>query len=143
LKALTEGNNAFAIDLYKKLVESEKGNIIFSPSSVRTALAMTYAGARGLTAEEMRKVLRFTLPDERLHPAFGATAHQLKGRKDKAYQLDVANSLWGQKGSPFRPEFLELTKNNYSAGFREVDFATDPDTARQTINRWVALLKPY
>lgn len=60
---------------------------------------MTYAGARGQTANEMRKALHFTLPDERLHTAFGATAYQLKGGKDKQYELNVANSLWGQAGS--------------------------------------------
>lgn len=137
LKALANGNNAFAVDLYKQLVEKEKGNIIFSPYSIRTALAMTYAGARGETAEEMRKALHFTLPDERLHPAFGATSYQLKGGKDKQYELNVANALWGQKGFPFRPEFLELTKTNYGAGFREADFIADPEAARQAINHWV------
>ncbi|MBN9119464.1 MAG: serpin family protein [Planctomycetes bacterium] len=137
LKALADGNNAFAVDLYKKLAEKEQGNLIFSPYSVRTALAMTYAGARGKTAEEMRKVLHFALPDERLHPAFGATAYQLKGGKDKQHELNVANALWGQKGFPFRPEFLELTRTNYGAGFREVDFIADPEAARQAINHWV------
>ena len=137
IQALADGNNAFAVELYKKLAEAEKGNIIFSPYSIRTALAMTYAGARGQTAEEMRKTLHFTLPDERLHPAFGATTHQLKGGKEKQYELNVANALWGQKGFPFRPEFLALTKTNYGAGFREADFVADPETAREAINRWV------
>ena len=137
LRALADGNNAFAIDLYKKLAETEKGNIVVSPYSIRTALAMTYAGARGRTAEEMRKVLHFTLPDEKLHPAFGATAHQLTGGKDKPFTLNVANALWGQQGYPFRPEFLDLTRKNYAGGFREVDFAANLESARQTINRWV------
>ncbi|MCI0702977.1 MAG: serpin family protein [Planctomycetia bacterium] len=137
LKALAEGNNAFAIDLYKKLAETEQGNIVISPYSIRTALGMTYAGARGQTAEEMKKVLHFTLPDEKLHSAFGATAHQLTGGKDKPYKLNVANALWGQKGFPFRPEFLELNRKNYAGGFRQVDFAGDPEGSRQTINRWV------
>jgi serpin B len=136
LKALAEGNNAFAIDLYKKLAKKD-GNIVVSPYSIRTALGMTYAGARGQTAEEMRKVLHLTLPDEKLHPAFGATAYQLKGGKDAPYKLNIANALWGQKGFPFRPEFLDLTKKNYAGGFRELDFARDADAARQTINRWV------
>ncbi|MCI0699953.1 MAG: serpin family protein [Planctomycetia bacterium] len=160
LKALAEGNNAFAIDLYKKLAETEQGNIVISPYSIRTALGMTYAGARGQTAEEMKKVLHFTLPDEKLHPAFGATAHQLQGGKDKPsepavpesdqarlrrhlagnndpFRLNVANALWGQKGVGFRPEFLELNRKNYTGGFRQLDFAGDPEGSRQTINRWV------
>ena len=62
LKALVDGNNQFAIDLYKKLAEKD-GNIVFSPYSISSALAMTYAGARGQTAEEMAKVLHFTIGD--------------------------------------------------------------------------------
>jgi serpin B len=81
--------------------------------------------------------LHFTLPDERLHPAFGATAHQMKGGKEKQYELNVANSLWGQKGFAIQPAFLELTKKNYAGGFRELDFKADPEAARGTINRWV------
>jgi serpin B len=136
LQTLAEGNNHFAIDLYKKLA-NKAGNIVISPYSIRTALGMTYAGARGETAAEMAKVLHLTLPPEKLHPAFGATAHQLKGGKEKLFQLNVANALWGQRGFPFRPEFLELNRTNYAGGFRELDFATDPQAARQTINRWV------
>lgn len=137
VKVLSEGNNAFAIDLYKKLAAGTDGNIVLSPYSIRTALAMTYAGARGQTADEMRKVLHFALPDERLHPTFGATAHQIKGGKAKSYQLNVANSLWGQKGFPLRQEFLELTKKNYASGLHEVDFAANPSGSREIINRWV------
>jgi len=78
LKALVDGNNQFAIDLYKKLAETEKGNIVFSPYSISSALAMTYAGARGKTAEEMAKVLHFELDNDRLHPAFRGTTDSLK-----------------------------------------------------------------
>jgi hypothetical protein len=70
LKTLVQGNNEFAFDLYSRLAK-EEGNIVFSPYSISTALAMTYAGARGETAAQMAKVLHFTLGQERLHPAFG------------------------------------------------------------------------
>src|SRR4051794_12321832 len=59
LKALAEGNNQFAIELYRKVAEGEQGNICISPYSVRTAMAMTYAGARGTTAEELKAGLHF------------------------------------------------------------------------------------
>jgi serpin B len=83
VKELARGNNEFAFDLYKKLAETEKGNIIVSPYSIRTALAMTYAGARGQTADEMKKVLHFTLPDERLHATVGSVtdSFQTAGKK--------------------------------------------------------------
>ena len=94
VRAAVEGNNAFAVDLYHRL-RTEEGNLFLSPYSISTALAMTYAGARGETAEEMRKVLRFALPDERLHAAFATLAYDLRPR---GCELHIANRLWGQAG---------------------------------------------
>jgi serine protease inhibitor len=66
---LIEGNSAFAFELYRALRESN-GNLFYSPHSISLALAMTYAGARGETAEQMADTLHFLLEQERLHPAF-------------------------------------------------------------------------
>jgi serpin B len=137
LKTLVQGNNQFAFDLYSRLAK-EEGNIVFSPYSISTALAMTYAGARGETAAQMSKVLHFTLGQERLHPAFGELMADLqKNDKELPYHLYTANALWGQKEYPFRPQFLQLTQKDYRAGLKDVDFAEKPEAARQTINRWV------
>jgi serine protease inhibitor len=48
--------NAFALDVFAQM-QREHGNLFFSPLSVATSLAMTYAGAAGQTAAEMEKVL--------------------------------------------------------------------------------------
>lgn len=137
LSALVEGNNQFALDLYKKLAETEKGNIFFSPYSISSALAMTYAGARGQTAEEMAKVLGIAKLGDKVHPAHASLAYKLKsaGGKDKP-EFHIANALWGQQGLPFNPEFLQLTRKHYGAGLQEVNFS-DTETARGTINKWV------
>ena len=44
---VAQGNNAFAIELYGRL-RKQSGNLFFSPESISTALAMTYAGARAI-----------------------------------------------------------------------------------------------
>ncbi|HDR15411.1 MAG TPA: hypothetical protein ENN79_08045 [Desulfobacteraceae bacterium] len=59
LRYLVSGNTAFAVDLYSKLKGKEE-NLFFSPYSISSALAMTYAGARGDTATEMAEALRFS-----------------------------------------------------------------------------------
>ena len=133
--AVVEGNNAFAIDLYGQL-RTQSGNLFFSPDSISTALAMTYAGAHGDTATEMAKTLHFTLPPQRLHPAMGGLLGDLNALHD-GYQLRAANALWAQQGYTFLDDYLKLTKSDYGAGFKKVDFKDATEAARLTINQWV------
>lgn len=142
LSAFASGNTAFAFDLYRILAAGED-NLFFSPYSISVALAMTYAGAAGDTASQMASTLHFTLPPDRLHPAFNAYSLDLQARAEQAsegtpFELNIGNSLWGQRTFPFRPEFLDLLGENYGAGMRLVDFATDPEAARLAINQWVS-----
>jgi serpin B len=147
LESLAAGNRAFALDLYHAL--GPAGNRFFSPYSISLALAMTYAGARGETAQQMGDTLHFSLPAERLHPAFNAVDQALASRKDqdgeggqgadgKGFRLHVVNDVWGQKEYPFLPAFLDLLSANYGVGLRLVDFIQDPEGARQAINEYVA-----
>lgn len=59
---VAKDGNAFAFDLYARLRSEQSGNLLFSPQSISTALAMTYAGARGDTAAQMARTLRFSSP---------------------------------------------------------------------------------
>jgi serpin B len=137
MKDLVQGNNQFAIDLYGK-AWARPGNLFFSPYSISTALAMTYAGAKGETAIQMAKTLRFPGEGEAIHEAFAQLEARINGGTEKRpFELGVANALWAQKGLGYRPEFLKLTENCYQAGMHPVDFARDPDGARKLINAWV------
>ncbi|CAG0936537.1 antithrombin III [Thermoflexales bacterium] len=141
VQTLTTDNLAFAWDLYHALRGTDS-NLFFSPHSISTALAMTYAGARGETAAEMTRVLHFTLPSEQLFPAFNALDLALQpgqpAEKEQPLELHGANALWGQQGYTFRSEFLDLLAQNYGAGMRLVDFKTAAEAARQAINQWVS-----
>ena len=142
VRALADSNAAFAFDLYHVLAADE-GNLFFSPYSISLALAMTYAGAAGDTASQMAGTLHFTLPPDQLHAAFNAYSLDLQARAEAdtegtPFGLSVANSLWGQQGFGFLPEFLDLLGENYGAGMRLVDYASDPEAARQAINQWVS-----
>ena len=99
-------------------------------------MAMTYAGARSDTATEMAKTLHFTLPPQRFHPAMGSLLGDLNAPHD-GYKLRMANVLWAQQGYTFLDDYLKLTKSDYGAGFKQVDFKDAPETARLTINQWV------
>ncbi|MCX6355409.1 MAG: serpin family protein [Candidatus Aureabacteria bacterium] len=137
MKAVVEGNTSFALDLYGRL-RKEEGNLFLSPYSISTALAMTYAGARGETEKQMAKVLRLPLEQKQLHLAFSELQNKLnEDGKKGAYELSVANALWGQKGYPFLKDFLAMIKNSYGGGLNEVDFIKATESARTTINTWI------
>jgi len=134
---VAKGGNAFAVDLYAKLRE-QKGNLFFSPYSISSALAMTYAGARGNTATQMAKVLHFDIEPDKLHAAYGALTGSLNAAgKAGDFALSVANALWAQKGYAFLPDFLSLVEKSYDAKVMEADFQGNAEGSRKTINRWV------
>ncbi len=141
---LTAGNTAFALDLYQVLSEGED-NLFFSPYSISLALAMTYAGARGETAQQMAQTLHFTLSQDVLHSAFNALDLELTSRgveideqEGEPFRLHIANSIWGQRGYEFLPEFLDTLAMNYSAGLHIVDYIEATEEARRMINQWVS-----
>ena len=53
------------------------------------------------------------------------------------YELRVANRLWAQQGYKFVPDFLKVTREMYRAELGQVNFQSQTEAARQTINRWV------
>jgi serpin B len=137
LQQLVTDQNRFAVDFYQQ-VQGSEGNLFFSPASLSTALGMTYAGARGQTAQQMAQAMRFDLPPEQLHPAFAWLVRDLNGAGgSRGYTLDVANALWGQKGYAFVPSFNQLLETDYGAALHPLDFSASPEASRRTINQWV------
>ena len=99
VKHVVQSNSDFAFDMYKQLSGENKGkNMFFSPYSISSALAMTAEGARGETAEEMGKVLRFPDAARRvgndaqlipwrtslIHTGMSELNDRLTGEKDRA-----------------------------------------------------------
>jgi serpin B len=137
-QTVVASNNKFALELYGKL-ENQQGNLFLSPYSISTALAMTSAGARGQTEKQMAETLCLApMKNEQFHKTFGEIIRQLNASGEKGgYELTVANALWGQKDYKFLPEFLTLVRENYGGDLKQVDFSTQTEPARKTINAWV------
>jgi serpin B len=142
--AFVAGNSSFAVDIMKALAVKQSGNLVFSPHSISLALAMTYAGADGQTAAEMKKTLHFALDGDRLHEASNALDQAIAGRGKNAlgkdgqpFRLKVNNALFGQTGFPFEAPFLDNLARNYGAGMLLVDYKTNPAGAANDINAWV------
>lgn len=137
MNKLVIGNTRFALDLYTHLWNT-KGNLFFSPYSISTVLAMTYAGAEGKTAQQMADVLHFPPQRQPVHTAFAGLQAQLDAAQAQGdIALNIANGLWLQQGHDFVKTFLERVQNHYQAALKQVDFQTAFEEIRRQINAWV------
>lgn len=133
-----QSNDALAAELYLQLAKAKTtGNLFFSPSSISTALAMTYAGARGDTAKQMAKTLHFDLPAKDLHVAFSSLLTRLDSSGGKNPELHVANRIFAQTGMTLDKDFEIVTHDRYRADVSLLDFKKSTEPSRKSINGWV------
>jgi serpin B len=144
---LASDDTTFAVSLYKGIATDDSTNLFYSPYSISLALAMTYNGASGATAQQMAQALDFSLPVARLNAALDAVDLALATRKNaidgngqpvKGFELNVADSLWADKTLTLAQPFVDALGQNYGAGIRVVDFLDQPDPSRVAINGWVS-----
>jgi serpin B len=133
-ESFADDNNDFALAMYGRLRQKAR-NLFFSPFSIRTALSMTQAGARGETAAQMIEALRISSSGETPHVVFADIIQRLKSAADAEYEMVVANSLWGQEGAPLQPAVLDVVARHYDGGVKLVDFRGAGGWV--DINRWV------
>ena len=131
---LSDAMNDFSFNMYNQIGSGIDDNVFFSPYSIFVALAMTYEGARGDTAEQMKNVLGFEQNDEVSLCSFGRIYNLLN--IDAEYNLNTANALWTKKDYLFLEEYLSFIDNYYMGKATDVDF-TKPDEAAEIINKWV------
>lgn len=132
---IANSNNAFAASLWGVL-RAQPGNLAVSPASITTALAMTFGGARGETAAEMKRVLHFEASPEEVMRSAG-DVQQGWNTGNGPTILRVANRLFGERTYTFEKPFLDATQSAFGAPLEAVDFAKSPERARQHINGWV------
>lgn len=125
--------NRTAFRLYGVLAP-DRGNFCFSPYSISTVFAMTYAGARGETEAEMRQAFTF---GENIHTSYGRLQHLLTSPPPGAGELISANSVWPQSGYRLQAPFRTTLRDDYHLVPTPLDFEKNPERARNTINEWV------
>ncbi len=135
---IADQNRLSAFSFYRNIAQGESGNVFFSPFSISTALAMTYAGARRNTAEEMSKALSFAPGSPEFHEAYGLYTQALIPGSADSVQFRVANRLWAERDYEFLEEFLSLLSEAYESDVERLDFRRDPEAGRLRINDWVA-----
>lgn len=148
----------FATRLYHALAP-QAGNLFFSPASVRVALAMATAGARGQTASQLHDALALPagkaaddeiaalltrwreLDDPPLGPSPSSPEMQRYLEEERARRritLAAANRLWAQAGGHLRDAYVALLRDRYGAPLAQLDFKHAAEAARIAINKWVS-----
>ncbi len=119
--------NQHSIELTQQLYVPG-ANLFCSPYSLSAALAMTYAGASGLTASEMEKVMHY--PQAITHEGFLMMTKRMEEINAKGkVKLAVANALWNRL--KLHPDYLAITKKYYNA-------EVYPLTSEKPINDWAS-----
>jgi serpin B len=134
----SDSNNEFMMNMYNELTLDKKNdNIFFSPFSISSALAMTFAGSDGNTETQMANALEFSSNTDIFHKNFSIVTNRINeiGKKGKV-QLSIANSLWLQDGYTFLDKFINIGKKYYDAEIENLNFA-ESEKSRQIINKWV------
>jgi len=134
LESVVGANNRFALDLYMQY-SSKDENIFFSPYSISTALAMTYEGAKGKTANEMKEVFHFPAKKALREGSAKLMADINSGEKD--YRLNTANALWAEKDYEFIKKYFNTVEKHYGGKVSNMDFKNNYEGERQLINKWV------
>lgn len=135
IQQVVNANNQFAFDLYSELNKSQNGNIFYSPYSISAALAMTYEGAKGQTADEMKSVFHF--PENNiLRPNFAAIYNEIN-KGNNAYELRTGNALWAQYDYKFLEDYTSRVEKYYGGKVANLDFKTETEKSRQTINSFI------
>lgn len=135
IQEVVNANNKFAFDLYTELDKSQDGNIFYSPYSVSAALAMTYEGAKGQTADEMKSVFHFP-ESNTLRPNFAAIYNDIN-QGSNTYELRTGNALWVQQDYPFLEDYTNRVEKYYGGKAANLDFKTETEKSRQTINSFI------
>uniref|UniRef100_A0A8C8VR21 Serpin family B member 10 n=1 Tax=Pelusios castaneus TaxID=367368 RepID=A0A8C8VR21_9SAUR len=150
MEALSMVNTHFALDLFKYKCKTQTDkNLLFSPWSISTAMAMVYLGAKGNTAEQMAEVswlqwchtrsekflpLKANLENSsNIHAGFQALSLEIN-QPSKNYLLKSVNQLYGEKSSLFNKDYLQSIKKYYRTEPQAVDFMGDAEKVRRQIN---------
>lgn len=151
--AMSASINAFGLELFRAMLADPDLNldaksVVFSPTSIALALGMARAGAHGETAAEMDRVLRAGGWEE-LASGLNALDRALDSRNAtwqdpgldppaRELTLRTVNTSFAQRGWTIEQSYLDTIASAFGADLRLVDFETDREAARSTINAWVS-----
>ena len=132
----------FSLSLLRQLNadRARDANVVASPSSLATVLAMLELGAHGSTASQIATTLGTAdLTGPQQAAAWNAlSTDEARAATRAGIDLESANSLWMQSGLPLAPAFMSELRQQFAAGVWQVDFEHDASQAVDALNSWVS-----
>lgn len=109
-------------------------NTCFSPVSLYFALALCADGTDGQAQQQLLELLG--VDDAESLQQFCKTWISRLEDTDDVYSLDIANSVWADRGYIFKPEFLSVIQDTMDASAFNADFGTSE--ADSQISEWIS-----
>lgn len=131
---LVTANNAFAFEMYSATRHESEDNLLFSPYSIFSAVAICYEGAEESTKEQIASVFGYPLDkvvlEANSQKLFDTTAN-------KTDSLKIANGLWVQEDYPLNEQYVSNVGTYHNGSVKQLDFISNPEPSRHIINEWV------
>ena len=134
VEQINKGIKKFSFDIYHAL-KTPESNLFFSPLSIYTLLSMVFAGAHGLTEEQIKTVLHIKLEQIRFHSEFKKLLRVFQ--RDTASELSMANLLCIHEKYQLLEKYLWIVEDTYDGVIWKLDFNAIQETCSR-INAWVA-----
>ncbi len=136
---IAESDKDFSLEFFSRAYEqnakgAKKENIMISPFSLSTALAMVWNGANGETRTAIQNTLGLeNYTSDELNGYYKKMKDALLST-DPSVRLAIANSIWYRKGAMVNDEFVQTNKTWYKAQVEAIDFTLP--SAVNIINKW-------
>ncbi|XP_055379640.1 serine protease inhibitor 42Dd-like isoform X2 [Condylostylus longicornis] len=129
-----ESSSGFSRDLYENIITpGQKDNVVFSPASIQTCVALAYFGAKGNTESEISSGLHLGTSDK---DVVAKRFSNLLTSSKSSTQLAIANKIYVNKELHVKKDFNSIAKEAFQSEAESVDF-TENNKVVQKINSWV------
>jgi serine protease inhibitor len=139
-RPLAAADTGFGLDVLRAwCTQYPDQNLVFSPSTLATALGMAFLGAHGTTAHVMASVLRLpVMGGQALAAELQARTKALGDLQTPGVTLAASDNVWADPKLPILPGYLNAVATGYDAGVTPAPFSTDPQAAAEEINNSIA-----
>jgi serpin B len=140
-RPLGAADTGFGLDVMRAwCAENPDRNLVFSPSTLASALGMAYLGARGATATAMARVLGLPAGTSRaaLEAELQARTKALAALDRPEVTLAASSQVWADPTLPTLRSYLNAVATGYHAGVAQAPFSANPAKAAAEINQAIS-----